>query len=61
MNNHFNISDDIASTETLSSDFYTNKEIFESSKEAIFANSWQLITNTKNLQKNNQYPSLFTS
>ena len=44
---------DIASAETLSSDFYTNKEIFESSKEAIFANSWQLITDTKNLQKNN--------
>ena len=59
MKNRFQVSNDIASAETLSSDFYTDEEVFESSKEAIFANSWQLITDTKNLQKNNQYPFTF--
>ena len=59
MKNRFQVSNDIASAETLSSDFYTDKEVFESSKEAIFANSWQLIANTKNLQKDNQYPFTF--
>ena len=59
MNNRFQISDDIASANTLSSEFYTDENIFESSKETIFAQSWQLITDTKNLQKNNQYPFTF--
>ena len=53
------ISNDITSAETLSSDFYTDENVFESSKETIFSQSWQLITNTKNLQKNNQYPFTF--
>ena len=59
MNNRFQISDDIASANTLSSEFYTDENIFESSKETIFAQSWQLITDTKNLLKNNQYPFTF--
>jgi len=59
MKNRFQVSNDIASAETLSSDFYTDEEVFESSKEVIFANSWQLIADTKNLHKNNQYPFTF--
>jgi len=59
MTKRFQVSNDIASADTLSSDFYTDEGVFESSKETIFAQSWQLITNTKNLQKNNQYPFTF--
>jgi len=56
MTKRFQVSDDITSAETLSSDFYTDDDIFELSKEIIFSNSWQLITDTKSLQNNNQYP-----
>ena len=56
MTKRFQVSNDITSAETLSSDFYTEDNIFELSKETIFSNSWQLITNTKSLQNNNQYP-----
>jgi choline monooxygenase len=56
MENRFQISNQIESADTLSSDFYTDDHIFESSKETIFSNSWQLITDTKSLQNNNQYP-----
>ena len=59
MTERFQVSNDITSAETLSSDFYTDEDVFESSKETIFAQSWQLITNTKNLQKNNQFPFKF--
>ena len=53
MENSFRISNDIASAETLTSNFYTDDDVFESSKETIFARSWQLITHTKNLKKHN--------
>ena len=56
MTKRFQVSDDITSAETISSDFYTDDDIFELSKEIIFSNSWQLITDTKSLQNNNQYP-----
>tara|TARA_B110000467_G_scaffold56845_1_gene52064 strand:- start:32 stop:1111 length:1080 start_codon:yes stop_codon:yes gene_type:complete len=59
MENSFRISNDIASAETLTSNFYTDDDVFESSKETIFARSWQLITHTKNLKKHNQFPFTF--
>jgi choline monooxygenase len=37
---------DIAKAETISSDFYRNKEIFEQSKEKIFSKSWQWVGDT---------------
>ena len=59
MSNRFQISDDIASANTLSSEFYTDENIFESSKETIFAQSWQLITHSKNLTQKNILPFSF--
>ena len=56
MTKRFQVSNDIVSANTLSSDFYTEDNLFELSKETIFSNSWQLITDTKSLQNNNQYP-----
>lgn len=41
--NIFEIDSDIAKAETLSAEFYLDDEYFESSKERIFARSWQLI------------------
>ena len=52
------VNDDISLSETLSSNFYTKSEFFESSKEQIFSTSWQLITNSQSL-KNKIYPFTF--
>jgi len=38
--------DDIAKARTLNKDFYTNRDLFELTKEKLFANSWQFIGNT---------------
>ena len=61
MNNNYLIEENIAKANTLTSDFYTNNEYFETSKESIFINSWQLITNKKLLRNVVQYPFLFLS
>ena len=59
MTKHFQVSKDITSAETLSSNFYTDEGVFESSKETIFAQSWQLISHTDNLKSSTQSPFLF--
>ena len=59
MTKRFQVSNDIASADTLSSDFYTDEEVFESSKETIFSHSWQLISDRNNLITTTQYPFLF--
>jgi choline monooxygenase len=41
---------DIRKAETLTSEFYTNKEFFELSKEKIFTRSWQFIGDTDQLR-----------
>ena len=38
----FHINPDITSAETISTEVYTSKEIFEQQKEKIFARTWQL-------------------
>jgi len=42
----FHIDDDIAKAKTLNKDFYTNRELFDVTKEKLFAASWQFIGNT---------------
>ena len=39
----FPVHPDIAKAETISTEFYLNEEVFEASKEKLFANSWQFI------------------
>jgi choline monooxygenase len=41
--NRFDIDPDISKAKTISTEFYTNPEIFELSKEKLFAPSWQFI------------------
>ena len=55
----FQVSDDISVAKTLSSDFYTETDIFEQSKETIFTNSWQLISHNSILNNTTQYPFSF--
>tara|TARA_B100000945_G_scaffold287406_1_gene258990 strand:+ start:1568 stop:2644 length:1077 start_codon:yes stop_codon:yes gene_type:complete len=55
----FQVSDDISIAKTLLSDFYTETDIFELSKETIFTNSWQLISHAKILNNTTQYPFSF--
>ena len=61
MKKYFKIKNDIKIAKTLSSDFYTKKNIFELSKETIFINSWQLITHKSILGNKTQYPFSFLS
>jgi choline monooxygenase len=55
MADQFHIDSDIKRAQTLSSAFYTDEEFFESSKEKIFARSWQLIA-TAGEMVNNVHP-----
>ena len=59
MAKRFYVSNDIASADTLSSDFYTDQDVFELSKEAIFAGSWQLICQKQSLKNKTQFPFLY--
>ena len=59
MAKRFYVSNDIASADTLSSDFYTDQDVFELSKETIFAGSWQLISQKKSLKNKTQLPFLY--
>jgi len=43
----FTVDPNIAKAKTLHADFYTSSEIFEESREKIFASSWQFIGNTE--------------
>lgn len=47
---NFEINHDIKYAETLASEFYTNDECFEESKEKIFARSWQLLGRTEEIK-----------
>lgn len=42
----FQVDPDISKAKTLSTDFYTDPQFFELSKEKIFANSWQWVGDT---------------
>lgn len=44
------VNPDIRKAETLITDFYTSREIFEFSKEKIFARTWQFIAETENVK-----------
>jgi choline monooxygenase len=46
----FNVDEDITRAHTLPSEFYTSKDIFEQSKEKIFARSWQLAASLDELK-----------
>lgn len=46
----FDINSDIRQAHTLSSEFYTNPDFFEQSKERIFARSWQIVGTTDDLR-----------
>ena len=59
MTKRFQVSNDIASAETLSSSFYTDENVFKSSKETIFSGSWQLISHKQNLKNKTQFPFLY--
>jgi len=43
---HFSIDPDIARARTLNKDFYTSRELFDQTKEKLFAASWQFIGST---------------
>jgi len=47
----FNVDGDIASAKTLDKEFYTSPELFELTKEKLFASSWQFIGNTDLVQQ----------
>lgn len=51
MKNKLHIEPDICKAKTLHTDFYTNAEYFEASKEKIFANVWQFVANRQSLEK----------
>ena len=59
MTKRFQVSNDIVSAETLSSSFYTDENVFKSSKETIFSGSWQLISHKQNLKNKTQFPFLY--
>ena len=42
-NTRFQVDSDISKAKTLNTDFYTDPELFEESREKIFAKSWQFI------------------
>ncbi|HEX8198707.1 MAG TPA: aromatic ring-hydroxylating dioxygenase subunit alpha [Pyrinomonadaceae bacterium] len=46
----FDINSDIRQAQTLPSEFYTNPDFFEQSKERIFARSWQIVGTTDDLR-----------
>lgn len=46
----FFVNPDIRKARTLATDFYISKEIFELSKEKIFARTWQFIGETENVK-----------
>lgn len=49
----FSVEPDISKAKTISKDFYTNKKIFETAKEKIFAPSWQFIGDTSLINDSN--------
>ena len=53
------VQDDIARAHTLPSSFYTEDQYFQSSKEKIFSQSWQLIVHKNQLQDLTQFPFIF--
>ena len=53
----FSVNPDISKAHTISTDVYKSVEFFEMAKEKIFANSWQFISDTDQLDKGeNLYP-----
>jgi choline monooxygenase len=52
--NPFFVHPEISKAETLHSDFYTDKEYFERSKEKIFKTTWQFIGDNDNLRVSGQ-------
>ena len=55
----FSIHFSIAQAETISSEIYTNAEIFFDCKEKIFAPSWQFITHQSTFNEHNIFPFSF--
>jgi choline monooxygenase len=53
----FQIDADIAKAKTISTDFYTDPEVYEQSKEKIFAPSWQFIKSIDYIERKDEvYP-----
>jgi choline monooxygenase len=53
----FKVEEDIAKAKTISTSVYTSEEVFQASKEKIFASSWQFIGSTDLLpEKSTCYP-----
>lgn len=48
----FHVHPDIAKAETISTEFYLSEDVFESSKEKIFAKSWQFIGDNGMVKEN---------
>lgn len=51
MKNKLYIETDIRKAKTLHTDFYTDIDHYEASKEKIFASSWQFVSNRENIDK----------
>jgi choline monooxygenase len=57
MGENFFIDEDIARAKTIDKKFYTDAELFELTKEKLFASSWQFIGNTDLVKDNGDaYP-----
>jgi choline monooxygenase len=54
--NKFNIKADIKDASTLPSAFYTSAQVFELTKEKIFAGSWQLVPVDNQLHSEESFP-----
>lgn len=50
----FDVKPDIRQAHTLSSEFYTDAQYFEQSKERIFARSWQVVGTTEDMRLSGQ-------
>jgi choline monooxygenase len=46
----FQVDPDITQASTLSQEFYTSSEVWDASKELIFANSWQFVADTDSVK-----------
>ncbi len=53
---HFIIDEDIARAKTIATSFYTSGECYETSKEQLFAASWQLVGDADTLENNSVHP-----
>lgn len=57
MSNRLLVESNIAKAETLSKEFYLSKELFEKSKEKVFASSWQFLGDESMVsEKGSAYP-----